>query len=232
MIYVKVIATVFVNQGAKNQAGNTVMKVNLSMNTNPDIYRKNTPNVKNLLATVEVIDSTHRQVVVDILKPLPLYTEHRSYRKICPCCGADNKGVYPEAVKSPIRYGENVKSTVAYMSIYQYVSYNRIVKFFKDMYSLSLSHGNIDNILKEMNDKSKYAYEEIRKRITSSEVVGSDETDYRVNGHKHWFHVWQTQLLTFIVSFANRGYKVLPKSGLSLIDVFTALECLVRCRNI
>jgi transposase len=30
-----------------------------------------------------------------------------------------------------------------------------------------------------------------------------------VNGKKHRFHVWQTSLLTFIVSFASRGHKVI-----------------------
>jgi hypothetical protein len=42
-------------------------------------------------------------------------------------------------------------------------------------------------------------------------VVGSDETGYRVNGKKHWFHVWQNNILTFIVSFASGGHKVIEE---------------------
>jgi transposase len=42
-------------------------------------------------------------------------------------------------------------------------------------------------------------------------VVGADETGSRVNGRKHWFHVWQTSLLTFIVSSASRGFGVVEK---------------------
>jgi transposase len=72
------------------------------------------------LETVEVTDHTHHQVI-DIPKPCPIYMEHRSYHKICPCCGIENRGVYPVSVKAPIQYGENVKSTVAYMSVYQYL---------------------------------------------------------------------------------------------------------------
>ena len=34
-------------------------------------------------------------------------------------------------------------------------------------------------------------YENIRERIVESAVVGADETGCRVNGKKHWFHVWQ-----------------------------------------
>jgi transposase len=79
------------------------------------------------------------------------------------------------------------------------------------MFSISVSEGSIDNILEEMSNRSEGAYNEIRKRIESSETVGSDETGCRVNGKKYWFHVWQNSLLTFIVSFASRGYKVIEE---------------------
>jgi len=54
-------------------------------------------------------------------------------------------------------------------------------------------------------------YENIRERIVESAVVGADETGCHVNGKKHWFHVWQTAVHTFIVSFAHRGYAVIEK---------------------
>ncbi|MDR2679804.1 MAG: transposase, partial [Tannerella sp.] len=62
-----------------------------------------------------------------------------------------------------------------------------------------------------MSQKSEVAYAAIRERIIESEVVGSDETGCRVNGKKHWFHVWQNSMLTFIVSFANRGHRVIEE---------------------
>jgi transposase len=77
------------------------------------------------------------------------------------------------------------------MSVYQYLPCKRMVSFFKDMFSLSLSEDSIDSILEEMSQKSEAAYDVIRKRIARSEVVGLDETGCRVNGNKHWFHVWQ-----------------------------------------
>jgi transposase len=47
--------------------------------------------------------------------------------------------------------------------------------------------------------------------VNESEAVGSDETGCRVNGKKHWIHVWQTKLLTFIVSYASSGYSVVEE---------------------
>jgi hypothetical protein len=69
----------------------------------------------------------------------------------------------------------------------------------------------VDNIPEEMSEKSGTAYSEIQNRIAASEVVGADETGCRVNGKKHWFHVWQNKCLTFIVSFKSRGHRVIEE---------------------
>ena len=106
--------------------------------------------------------------VVDIPPIKPEYTEHRSQQKVCPDCGRLNTGNYPESVKAPIQYGSNVKSIVSYMSAYQYLPYKRMSIFFKDMFSLSLSQGSIDNILEEMNQKSETANKTIQERISES----------------------------------------------------------------
>jgi transposase len=75
----------------------------LSMSATPDTIIDHIPETcakcGKSLETVEVIDNTHRQVV-DIPKPLPVYTEDRSHRKICSCCGNENKGIYPDEVKA------------------------------------------------------------------------------------------------------------------------------------
>jgi hypothetical protein len=84
----------------------------------------------------EVLESsqTHRQVIGSTDKTG--ITAHRSHHKICPACGRVNIGHYPSGVNARIQYGPNVKSTVSYMSIYQYFSCKRMSKFFKDMFSL------------------------------------------------------------------------------------------------
>jgi transposase len=186
----------------------------LSMSDTPDTVLEHVPakctSCGESLETVGVTGITRRQVL-DIPIPLPVCTEHRSHHKICPCCGTENRGVYPSGVTAPIQYGDRIKSTVSYMSIYQYIPYNRISKFFKDMFSLPLSEGSIDSILEEMSQKSESAYRVIQNRIIQSEVVGSDKTGCRVNGKKHWFHVWQNSFITFIVSCADRGHRVIEE---------------------
>jgi transposase len=84
----------------------------------------------------------------------------------------------------------------------------RIVHFFKDCFGLHLSEGCIDGFLNRLSNKTSSTYELIRQLIQAGPVVGSDETGCRVNGKKHWFHVWQNRWITFIVSFAHRSYEV------------------------
>jgi transposase len=77
--------------------------------------------------------------------------------------------------------------------------------------------GTVDNVLEDMSRKAEPAYRAIQSRIAKSEVVGSDESGCRVNGKKHWFHVWQTKFLTFLVAFNTRGHQVIEEYFPTLI---------------
>ena len=156
-------------------------------------------------------DSFTRRQSVDIPPVTPVYIEHRSYVKTCPFCRFENRGVFPEQLRAPVQYGVRVEAVTGYLSVYQILPYKRICKLFKDLFGLSLSEGSVDAFLDKLSVKSDRAYENIRERILQSKVVGADETGCRVGGKKHWFHVWQTHLLTFIVSFAGRGHEVIEK---------------------
>jgi len=152
-----------------------------------------------------------RRQEVDIPPIRPVYTEHRSYIKTCPSCGAKNKGYFPDRIVAPIQYGPVVEATIGYMSAYQYIPYKRITHFCKDCFGLHISEGVVDRVLDKTGKKAAFIYEKIRKLIQSAPEVGADETGCRVNGKKHWFHVWQSRWLTFIVAFQHRSYQVVEE---------------------
>jgi transposase len=163
--------------------------------------------------TLESISSASftRRQVVDLPPVEPFHIEHRSHRKICPFCNFENRGIFPDRVQAPIQYGAHVEAMVGYLSVYQSLPYARITRLFRDFFRLNLSEGSIDRFLENLSNRAVSAYETIRERIQISEAVGADETGCRVNGKKHWFHVWQNRLLTFIVSFPSRGHKVVEQ---------------------
>jgi len=156
-------------------------------------------------------DSFIRRQIVDIPPVSPIYTEHRAHLKTCPQCKYENRGVFPARLQSAIQYGANVEAMTGYLSVYQSLPYQRICKLFKVFFGLHLSEGSIDTFLENLSRKSASTYNAIRERLQQSSVVGADETGCRVGGGKYWFHVWQTPLLTFIVAFASRGYKVIER---------------------
>ena len=179
---------------------------------------------------LEVVESNSfiRRQLVDIPPVSPIYTEHRSHLKICPVCSLENRGLFPEGLQSPIQYGVNVEAMTGYLSVYQALPYKRITELFKDFFGLRLSTGSVDTFLDNLARKSHPVYEDIHRQIRQSEVVGSDETGCRVNGKKHWFHVWQTRLHTFIVSCASRGHKVIEEY---FPDGFTRTSYVVQVFN-
>lgn len=145
-----------------------------------------------------------RRQVVDIPPIAPKYTEHRVYKTTC-CCGHHTETTFPQGVNAPISYGSGVEATIAYMHTRQYIPFERMSEYFRDVCSLPISQGAICDMLDRFANKAFPAYQLIAKGIENSKVVGSDETGAKVNGKTAWFWTWQNKLATFIAFSNNRG---------------------------
>lgn len=151
-----------------------------------------------------------RQVVE--LPPInPVYVEHRSYSTIC-SCGCINKADFPKRVKAPMQYGESIENLVAYLNVGQYLPYNRIVSMFRGLFNIPLSEGSVSNMISRFAQKTHPLYEQIRKEVESSKVVGSDETGAKMNGEKWWFWTWQNKNETYITASENRAFKTIENN--------------------
>jgi len=145
-----------------------------------------------------------------ILPPiLPKYVEHQSFSCKCSKCGSTIISELPKNLKSKIQYGDNIKSLIVYLSVYQYLPYNRIAVFLNDFLNLPISEGTIDNILKDCAEKGKLAYEQIRQEVEKSYVVGGDETGIKINGKKGWLFTFQNRRFTFLASSMSRGFNTI-----------------------
>ena len=143
--------------------------------------------------------------VFDVPKPIqPIVTEHQLIGKQC-SCGQCCQTQFPKEVRSKGCDGENIRGLVTYLSCIQCIPYKRLTDVLCDCFGVKLSQGTIDNILKDMSDKSLAAYNEIRSRVEQSRVVGADETGQNINGELKWAWVWQTDKLTYIHSNKSRG---------------------------
>ena len=145
-----------------------------------------------------------------ILPPiLPKYVEHQLFSCKCDKCGSTTISELPPNLKSNIQYGDDIKAFIVYLSVYQYLSYNRIAVFLDDFLNLPISEGTIDNILKECAKKGKGVYEQIRQKVEKSFLVGGDETGIKINGKKGWLFTFQNQKATFLASSMSRGFSTI-----------------------
>ncbi|MDR2969145.1 MAG: IS66 family transposase [Tannerellaceae bacterium] len=148
--------------------------------------------------------------IIEIPPVVPVVTEHISYGKRC-TCGHLNVCELPKVCRGRISYGPMVQSLVGYLGHVQSISFNRICETLRDVFALSISEGTVRNMLKRLGTLSTDAYEEIRKRVESSSVVGGDETGTFVGGNLHWGWVFQTPLLTYAFQDSSRGIAAVEK---------------------
>jgi len=209
-------------KSGKSNGGQTGHKgTTLEMASEPDSIIEHKPyfctRCGNDLSAIQGSVVEIRQVF-DVPMPIvPIVREHQLIGIQC-SCGHCCQTEFPKEARSRVSYGANLRSLVTYLSCIQYIPYKRLTEVLRDCFGITLSQGTIDNILKDVSDKSLGAYNEIRNRVEQSRVVGADETGENINGELHWMWAWQTDKLSFIHSDKSRGKLAIDnqfKSGLS-----------------
>ena len=142
--------------------------------------------------------------VVDIPPIKAIYTQYETFSRVCNC-GCQNSADFPQGVRTPISYGENIEALVAYLHARQYIPFARMKETLNDVFGVPISEGGIHCLLQRFAQKTTPIYQMIKQRVEDSKVIGTDETGIKVNGNKHWFWTWQTPSLTFIAHSSNRG---------------------------
>lgn len=120
----------------------------------------------------------------------PEVTEYGSYGVKC-TCGHINRGAFPNKINAYLQMGERIQSFLVYLNISHLLPFERLSKVCFDLFGLSVSKGSIENFLKRANTKAQDAYGLIHLLMKKSKWIGSDETQIKVGGKKHWQWVWQ-----------------------------------------
>lgn len=179
----------------------------LEMTQVPDVVKDLIPeychNCGSSLSHIPSFNVSARQVV-DIPPIKATWTEYRTYSKDC-SCGCRTKADFPEGVVSPVSYGNNIEGLIGYFHTRQYLPFGRMKEMMNDVFNIGISEGGLHYVLNRFADKATPYYETIKQRVSTSKVIGTDETGVKVNGNKHWFWTWQTQNLTYIAHCPTRG---------------------------
>ncbi len=149
-----------------------------------------------------------RRQVIEIPPVLPIINEYQNVSKTC-SCGHCTQSKFPLYVNAPVQYGKTVDAQIAYLSVRQYMPFNRIQEYFISNYCLNISQGTIQNVLVRVANALTPAYNLIKLKIEQSAYVGGDETSVKVNGIKNWMWVLQNSLYSFITCTSNRAFETL-----------------------
>jgi transposase len=91
-------------------------------------------------------------------------------------------------VEAPTQYGERLKAFVAYLSVYQMLTVERIQQPLNDLTGYSPSEATILSYLDKLNEVIISIEAIIREQLAQSEVLNTDETGAREQGKLHWIH--------------------------------------------
>lgn len=190
--------------GQVGHEGNT-----LEMRENPDSVVEHRPEYcqacgEQLDSQTSMLVSRRQEIVIPPITPQCI--EHQSYGCTCSSCGHETISALPGHLNGNIQYGTNVNAFVAYLSVRQYVPFNRIVEIMRDMFNIPMSEGTVNNMLKGLAQKALPVYHQIKQRVEQSQVVGGDETGIKINGKKGWLFTFQTTALTYLAASFSRGF--------------------------
>lgn len=123
--------------------------------------------------------------------PLPIETrvvKHEVEVGYCLHCKRQSSG-YPIPSKKSV-LGEKVKKYICLLSIGNRLSHSQIKEHLNDVFSLSVSLGEVGNILLDEADTLRPAYERLKKSVTNQAAVHYDETGWPVAKEEQGKFAW------------------------------------------
>ncbi|MEY8554987.1 IS66 family transposase [Bacteroides uniformis] len=155
--------------------------------------------------------------IISLPELKPLVTEVRHYVKVCRDCGKRVKSCSERRRSNAVVYDASVKGLVVYLSVVQFLPYNRIATFFKEVFGLEISQGSMVNWVNEARKASAPAIDKIKEYIMQSSIVGFDESGCYCNKRLDWAWIAQTVYFTLVFHGKSRkGQELEDRFGDSL----------------
>jgi transposase len=118
------------------------------------------------------------------------------------------RAVCPAGVEGPVQYGPRITAIVIYLYVGQFLSKQRTAQALADLFGTPMSAGTVAGMLRRATAGLGEFLDEVRRRLADSDVVGFDETGFRVAGKLHWVHCARTDKYTLVGCHEKRGRKV------------------------
>ncbi|KNY28172.1 IS66 family transposase [Pseudobacteroides cellulosolvens] len=133
---------------------------------------------------------------------------------VCPACTKVHKTEFPEDVKQPVQYGENIQALMSYLTNYQLIPLERTAEILSDIIGQNVSEGTLVNVNSRLYKKLEEVETSTKQQLIASSVVHFDETGMRSGGKTQWLHNASTDKLTHYEVHEKRGAQAANDIGI------------------
>lgn len=141
-------------------------------------------------------------------------TEHQALKVECPLGNGTLRGTFPDNVRGPIQYGEELQALVVSLNTVGAVSVNRIHEILGNVFNIPLSTGVIYNIIHRCAENVTETVSHIADHVKDSSLAHFDETGTRVDGKLWWVHNASNACYTHLEISPKRGSKGMDEIGI------------------
>lgn len=164
------------------------------------------------------------QQVISLPEMTPVIKELRHYKTICKNCGSEIMShAKRKRGSNAVVYDSSVKSLVVYLSVVQFLPYDRIESFLSEVHSMNVSQGTMVNWVNQARRLASPIVDRIKECIMKSSVVGFDESGCYCNKRLDWVWIAQTVYFTLLFRGSGRASKELKARFGDSLERMTAV---------
>jgi transposase len=138
-----------------------------------------------------------------------IITEYQQLHYWCEHCQKSHTAPLPFIVKKSGLFGVALIAKVAYLKGECGLSFQKIKKFFFDVFGVSVSTGFLTKLIQKASDALAKPYEELKAQLPKESHIHTDETGHKKNGELHWTWCFRALFFTLFHIDSSRGSVVL-----------------------
>lgn len=175
--------------------------------------------------------SFRTRIIEDIVfNPKPHVTQWTIHRHWCTSCGKQVEGTIP-GILPKTRIGPNTLTFVVLAKYRWNQPYEKIQDQLKICFGLSISQGEIANLISRAAELVGEKWETIIKAVKAGQTVHCDETGWHINGKKVWAHTFATDYAVLYEISPTRGKRI-AENQLRGFTGTRVTDCLPNYKNL
>jgi transposase len=146
---------------------------------------------------------------VEVQKPPITVEEHTGPEFWCDHCARGFTAPMPTHIERGGLVGPQLTALIAFMKGVCHASFSTIRKFLRDVVGVTISRGQLSDILRKVSAALDKPYEELLNLLPTEDLLNVDETGHHENGKRWWTWCLRAELFTLFHIDAHRSADVL-----------------------